>query len=586
MLILQHNKLLHPLHSSVEPPSRFNNPFYYTPDALCRQAMDELAAFLSGAPSQHFSSRPISPKFQAEIAQGKMFGVLVVEHTSPASNFSHIPPPHSSLIPLHASLSYLAGYSGQICGRSDWEDFVPAVFDYLQPDGYFKREEAEIVKINEKLKCLPRPQQWQGSRSAGKRPMFPKRRKDGESDDEYIRRRQFENAEVHRWKLRVRAEREEFEDTERQKGEKIAELKALRRQKSDALQTWLFRRFVMKNARGEEKDLIDIFQTDSQLRSNLTQRNGNQSTVSTQVLDDRNIGESSSQRSGTGIADRRLAPPAGAGECCEPKLLQYAFAHGLKPVSMAMFWWGESPRKEVRHHLQCYPACNGKCKPILRWMLQGMDVEPNPLEQDKALELEIVYEDEEICIVNKPAGMLAVPGKNGRESVQSIMRRRYPQATGPLIVHRLDMATSGLMVVAKSVEVYKDLQAQFAGHEVKKRYVAVLSKPLSKQKGNITLPLRPDMEDRPRQVVDFEFGKPALTHYEQISGCRVALYPHTGRTHQLRLHCAHKAGLDNPIKGDELYGRRADRLYLHAEQIVFRHPITGRKMEFSVAPPF
>lgn len=540
--------------------------------------MDELAAYLSGSPSQHFSSRPISPEFRAEIAQGKMFGVLVVEHSSTASD--------SSLLTHQSSLFFLAGYSGQICGRSDWEGFVPAVFDYLQPNGYFKQEEAEIVKINEKVKTLPRPQQWQGSRSAGQQPVFAKGKNDGESDEEYIRRRQFENAEVHRWKLRVRAEREAFEAAEQRKGDQIAELKALRRQKSDALQTWLFRHFVMKNARGEQKDLIDIFQTDSSTLLNPSQRKGASTSVVADGFSDKDLGKSSPQRSGNGIAAGRLVPPAGSGECCEPKLLQYAFAQGLKPVSMAMFWWGASPRKEVRHHLQCYPACNGKCKPILRWMLQGMDVEPNPLDQNKVHELEIVYEDEAICIVNKPAGMLAVPGKSHRESVQSAMRRRYPHATGPLVVHRLDMATSGLMVIAKSLDAYRDLQAQFAKHEIKKRYVAILTKPLSKKNGNISLPLRPDLEDRPRQVVDDEFGKPAYTYYEQISGCRVALYPHTGRTHQLRLHCAHKDGLDNPIKGDELYGQRADRLYLHAEHIVFRHPKTGQKMEFNIPPPF
>ncbi|MGI6242098.1 MAG: RluA family pseudouridine synthase [Prevotella sp.] len=500
-----------------------------------------------------------------------MFGVLVVEHTSSASD---------------SSLSYLAGYSGQICGRSDWEDFVPAVFDYLQPDGYFKREEAEIVKISEQLKRLPHPMRWRGSTSAGERPLFSKGKKDGESEEEYIRRRQFENAEVHRWKLRVRAEREEFEARERRKGEKIHALKTLRRQKSDALQTWLFRHFIMKNARGEEKDLIDIFQTGGNTFYLPSQKEKGQTVIDTDGLNEENSETPSSGKCASGVDAKRLTPPAGSGECCEPKLLQYAFAHGLKPVSMAMFWWGESPRKEVRHHLQCYPACNGKCKPILRWMLQGMDVEPNPLEQETAHELEIIYEDVDVCVVNKPAGMLAVPGKSRRESVQSVMRRRYPHATGPLVVHRLDMATSGLMVIAKSMEAYKDLQAQFAGHEVKKRYVAILSKELPMEKGSIALPLRPDLDDRPRQVVDFQYGKPAHTYFERISECRVALYPYTGRTHQLRVHCAHKDGLNNPIKGDELYGERADRLYLHAEHLVFRHPRTGREMKFTIPPPF
>jgi tRNA pseudouridine32 synthase/23S rRNA pseudouridine746 synthase len=569
-----------------------NNPFYYTPDALCRQAMDELVEYLSGSPSQQFSSHPVSPEFRAEIAKGKMFGVLVVEHIAPASDSSLFPlhsslsPLHSSLFPLHSSLSYLAGYSGQICGRSDWEAFVPAVFDYLQPDGYFKREEAEIVRINREIESLPRPLRWEGSSDAGEKPVFQKGKRDGESDEEYICRRQFENAEVHRWKLKVRVEREAFEARERQKADKIAALKALRRQKSDALQTWLFRHFVMKNARGEERDLISIFRAGDNLPSKPFPRRNYR-------LDDGgacSCGEGSADPSSDNLemsaGSWGAAPPSGSGECCEPKLLQYAFAHGLRPVSMAMFWWGESPKEEVRHHLQHYPACSGKCKPILRWMLQGLDVEPNPLEREGSYKLKIVYEDSCLCVVNKPAGMLSVPGKSRRESVQGVMREHCPDATGPLVVHRLDMATSGLMVIAKTMEAYKDLQRQFATREVRKRYVAVLSREPRQKEGEIALPLRPDLTDRPRQVVDFEHGKPCVTRYEVISGCRVALYPHTGRTHQLRVHCAHRDGLNNPIRGDELYGQRADRLYLHAEQLAFRHPATGETMEFEAQAPF
>lgn len=540
--------ILHPLHSSVRPHPRLNNPFYYTPDALTRQAVDELVDYLSGDPSQHFSSRPISPEFQSEIAKGKMFGVLVVEHSASPSYSSltspHPSSPHSSLFPLHSSLSYLSGYSGQIFGRSDWPDFVPAVFDYLQPDGYFKREESEIEKLTRDIEHLPLPLQWEGSSQAGEKPEFDKNRRADESHEEFIRRRQFENAELHRWKLRVRAERQDFEAREQQKADRIAALKRLRRQKSDNLQAWLFRNFVMRNARGEQRDLISLFGMDHDY------------------------------------------PPAGSGECCEPRLLQYAFAHGLRPVSMAMFWWGESPKQEVRHHLQFYPACSGKCKPILRWMLQGMDVDPNPLEQEETHELKIVYEDDTLCVVDKPAGMLSVPGKGCRESVLDVMRRRCPDATGALVVHRLDMATSGLMVVAKTAEAYRELQRQFATRSVRKRYVAILSRQPREPKGEIALPLRPDLDDRPRQVVDSMYGKPALTHYEIIDGCRVALYPRTGRTHQLRVHCAHRDGLDSPIKGDELYGRRAERLYLHAEWLAFRHPATGEEVEFTSVAPF
>ena len=558
--------LLHPLDTVAEVPRQMNNPFYYEPDAFCRQAMERLSAYLRGDASQCFLPQAIPVEFQSEIAKGKMFGVLVVE--TPADH-SLTPNETDSLgsakaVQSSEKLSFLAGYSGQICGRSDWEGFAPAVFDYLEEDGYFKRKEKEIEDISETLHtnlpsslspALPNregrnmqldtpPTGGDGGGFLLDRPVFSKARREGESSEDYIKRRQFENAELHRWKLKQRALKEQEETAKRLKDEQIKSLKTLRRQKSDELQTWLFRHFVMRNAKGDSKDLGDIF------------------------------------------AHEDKVPPAGSGECCEPKLLQYALAYGLKPVSMSMFWWGESPRQEVRHHLQTYPACNGKCKPILRWMLQGMDVMPNPLEQQSRHELRIVYDDASICVVDKPAGMLAVPGKSGIESVLSQLQLRFPDAEGPMIVHRLDMATSGLMVVAKTTTAYKVLQDQFARHEIKKRYVAELSQDLTSKQGKIILPLRPDLVDRPRQVVDEEFGKPATTYYQQITGRRVALYPFTGRTHQLRVHCAHHLGLDNPIRGDELYGERADRLYLHAERLTLRHPDTGEEMTFTAPVSF
>lgn len=519
--VIQHymNQLLHPLHGVARPPQRFNNPFGYEPDDLCRRAMAEVVDYLEGRATQRFADAEAPAAFRAEIGQGKMFGVLIVE---------------SDAEPRYG---YLAGYSGQVCGRSDWPAFVPAVFDYLQPDGHFKREEAEIVELNHAIDRLRREPLPEADGEAAPRPTFVKGRRDGESEDDYISRRQFENAELHRWKLAERGRQAATEQVRRQKEDKIRHLKTLRRGKSDALQTWLFRHFVMRNARGEARDLVDIFAP---------------------------VG----------------GAPAGSGECCEPKLLQYAFAHGLRPVSMAMFWWGESPREEVRHHLQCYPACNSKCRPILRWMLQGLDVMPDPLAQPTHHELQTVYEDEAVCVVNKPAGMLSVPGKSGRESVLSVMRQRYPEADGPLVVHRLDMSTSGLMVIAKTMAAYHHLQRQFASHAVSKRYVAVLSHDLQVERGTIRLPLRPDLADRPRQVVDEVHGRYAETRFERTGECRVALWPLTGRTHQLRLHCAHRQGLGNPIKGDALYGRSADRLYLHAEEIVFTHPTTGERVTF------
>ena len=263
--------------------------------------------------------------------------------------------------------------------------------------------------------------------------------------------------------------------------------------------------------------------------------------------------------------------------------MQYAYQQGLKPVCMAEFWWGQSTKEELRQHGNYYPACRGKCKPILTWMLEGLNVDDNP----ETLgfphhDIETVYEDDAIVVINKPSGMLSVPGRVDDYSVETVMQQRYP---GSFVAHRLDMGTSGLLIVAKDVEAYHSLQQQFIRHEVKKKYVALLERP-TQGAGMISLPLRPDPMNRPRQVVDMEHGKRAVTRYKMISDRLVALWPETGRTHQLRIHCAHPDGLGCPIKGDELYGTKADRLYLHAEQIDFTHPVTGKGMHLMCPPPF
>lgn len=322
---------------------------------------------------------------------------------------------------------------------------------------------------------------------------------------------------------------------------------------SQDLQVWLFHQYQLLNARGEVKDLVDIWQ---------------------------------SYYSRPKLRQKFPLPPGGTGDCCAPKLLQYAYQQGLKPVCMAEFWWGATTHTELRQHLNYYPACRGKCKPILTWMLQGLDVDPNPELQGVAhLELNTVYEDNDIVVVDKPSGMLSVPGRIDDYSVETVMRQRYPDA---MIVHRLDMGTSGLLIVAKSSEAYHPLQEQFIKHQVKKKYVAMLEGRGKKEEvgGTVSLPLRPDPMNRPRQMVDMEHGKRAVTDYEFLSDDLVALYPQTGRTHQLRIHCAHPDGLGRPIVGDELYGTKGDRLMLHASEIWFRHPITGQEMHLASSPPF
>ena len=333
------------------------------------------------------------------------------------------------------------------------------------------------------------------------------------------------------------------------------------RQMSQDLQLWLFRQYRMLNAKGETKDLVEIWQD---------------------------------YHCSPRIRNKYPLPPGGTGDCCAPKLLQYAYQHGLKPVCMAEFWWGESPKSEVRQHGQFYPACRGKCKPILTWMLQGLDVDPNPeVAGFPHLVPEIIFEDEVVAVVNKPSGMLSVPGRMEDYSVATWAKERWP---GALPVHRLDMWTSGLIVVAKTEEAYHHLQRQFEEHTVKKKYLAVVEGTPEKEHGIIDLPLLCDPLNRPRQVVDFERGKRAITEYRVLrtfeGGSKfftlLALWPHTGRTHQLRMHCAHSKGLGCPIVGDELYGHPLPDtpLCLQANAITFIHPASAKRMHFELPNSF
>ena len=556
-----------------------NNPLDYEPHPLCIQACKEVQEMLARRED-----------WQEEIARGKMFGVLIVENVKTDTD-----------VP---KWGYLAAYSGQIGGRSDWEDFVPAVFDYLQPDGYFKTHEAEISRINQSISHLEKDERMKEARTLIRQLQEERKRtiaayqekmKEAKAkrdsrreagnlseaeEAEMIRESQFMKAELRRLKKSLSektALETEFEDYQ----ENILRLKQLRKQLSDALQQWLFSQFRMMNQEGESKDLLEIFRDEAL-------KEYPQAAIAT-----------------SRIAALKMVPPAGSGECCEPKLLQYAYQHGYKPLQMAMFWWGESPKEEIRHHLQFYPACNGKCKPILHWMLPpsvfespasaengiGGQKGPSPKQVEMLYEqVETLYEDCELTVIHKPAGLLSVPGKDAAQpSVYALMRRKYPEATGPLIVHRLDMATSGLMIIAKTEFAYHRLQKEFLNHRVQKKYIAIISEKdiLGRdipEKGIISLPLLPDYLNRPRQIVNHEQGKEAITEYEILeridgSHLRIALYPKTGRTHQLRVHCAHQEGLNAPILGDPLYGNeKAARLYLHAEEITFEHPLTGKKI--------
>ena len=334
--------------------------------------------------------------------------------------------------------------------------------------------------------------------------------------------------------------------------------------RSRALQLWLFRQFNFLNAHGQSMNLCDIFDK-----------------------------------------ERCRIPPSGAGECCAPKLLQFAYQHHLHPVCMAEFWLGASPKGEIRYDGEYYPACQSKCKPILRHMLQGLEVDEHPLipmMREKAKEMRIIYDDEYLLAVFKPAGMLAVKGNVDAPSVESVIQETYPDVSGPLIVHRLDMDTSGIMIIAKNKDIHKALQIQFYKHEIRKRYIALLDGIVKDDKGTISLPLSPNALDRPRQMVNHEHGKDAITEYEVLERkdgrTLVAFYPLTGRTHQLRVHAASEEGLGCPIVGDRLYApskkiqdsvfkvQGSTRLFLHAESIDFTHPITGERIHLEEPADF
>ncbi len=542
--------LLHHFHTPVADiplPERFTYPFCYTPHPLCMAAAKEVQAYL-GRQGQ----------WQEELAQGKMFGVLVVQTEQ-------------------GETGYLAAFSGILAGKNVHPFFVPPIYDLLQPQGFFKIEEEQISQINARISRLEEDEEY--GRQTGqltalqqaaeealeeaklqlkavkekreerrrKAALSPDERMTPEEENALIRESQFQKAE---YKRMERAWRERTAPLQRAVSTHeacIQALKAERKARSAALQQKLFEQFSLLNYRGEVRTLCDIFEQ----------------TV-------------------------HKTPPAGAGECAAPKLLQYAYLHKWKPVAMAEFWWGESPKTEIRHHGHYYPACKGKCEPILAHMLKGLEVDENPMLkelQSTGKEPETVYEDEWLLVVDKPAGMLSVPGKGDAVSVYSLMRERYPDADGPLIVHRLDMATSGLLVIAKNKQVHRSLQAQFKDRSVRKRYIALLKGCVSPEKGTVELPLCLNPLDRPRQMVHAEYGKPALTDFEVLertnNRTRIAFYPRTGRTHQLRVHAAHPLGLHCPIIGDELYGEKAERLYLHAEELEFTHPVTGERISIT-----
>ena len=543
--------------SGISLPEKFTFPFYYQPHKLSEIAAISLQDYL--ATQTNFDHNFGLDSAQKGLVIGKMFGVLVCQNEK-------------------GDLGYLWAFSGKLANENHHKYFVPTVFDMLTEDSFFRKEEEVLNAINRTIEILENSDNYlkeldnfkktkiqaatelqnQKIRIKEQKLLRDQRRIQIESilNEEELFEFNNQLAEESKkesillkkmtkyWKLTLQT----LEEKGLVFSNELIQLKEERKAKSAALQQKLFSEYSFYNQYQEKKSLAEIF-------------NNN--------------------------------PPAGAGECAAPKLLHYAFQNDLKPICMAEFWWGQSPNSEVRQHKQFYPSCKSKCEPILMGhMLKDLEMEENPFIMNHAAgkDIEIVYEDEVMLAINKPTEFLSVPGKTISDSVYTRIKEKYPDATGPLIVHRLDMSTSGIMLIAKNETTAVQLQSQFINRTIKKRYVALLDGLLEKSHGYIDLPLRVDLEDRPRQLVCYEHGKSAQTKWKIIEvkngKTKVHFYPITGRTHQLRVHASHSLGLHTPIVGDDLYGTKSDRLHLHAEYIQFEHPISKEIMEILVEAEF
>ncbi|WP_336829121.1 RluA family pseudouridine synthase [Sphingobacterium multivorum] len=545
--------------SAIELPTRFTFPFCYEPHPLAVTAAKELQYYIET--QEDWTHNFGLDSAMEGLAIGKMFGVLVVRNQ-------------------HNELGYLAAVSGKLAGSNKHRYFVPPIFDMLEENSFFLNEEVHLNALNRKIERLENSEEladtqrnldrlkneWDKSLDElkSKLRIQKKERKETRtklkvslSDAEYellmedMRSQSLKDKQqLQRFQYDMHLALETESNHLQQLLSTITALKEERKTRSGNLQKQLFEQYNFRNAKGQRKNVVDIFHEFD-----------------------------------------TITPPAGSGECAAPKLLQYAYENQLTPLALAEFWWGCSPASEIRRHKNYYPACRKKCEPILGYMLQGLVVDPNPMQQETTLDIALpqIYEDEDIIIINKPAEFLSVPGIYVKDSVYNRILQRYPKA-GPIIIHRLDMSTSGLLVVAKNKEAHKFIQDQFIQHTIIKTYIALLDGIIEAPSGLIDLPLRVDLDDRPRQMVCSTYGKPAQTKWEKIAiennQTRIRFYPLTGRTHQLRMHAVHPNGLNTPIVGDDLYGKKANRLHLHAASITFIHPRFKKEMTFEIEPDF
>ena len=544
---------------SIEKPLKFTYPFYYEPNELGKIASLELQEHLS---ENHNWTHNFGLTKDEENPTGKMFGVLVVENES-------------------NEIGYLAAFSGKIAGVNLLDNFVPPVYDMLNNEGFFMKGQEEITKINKRVRELELDPKIKAIEKELK-----------------IKETQFEN------EIKIQKD-QNVELKKRRKNKRDKAAVDLSTQDYTKVNETLSKESILQKNRLRDlrinwKNKIEkITAKQNELTQELRLLRENRKTLSAglqnRLFDEYNfINTEGTKRSLRSIFKEtpQGIPPSAAGECAAPKLLQYAFLNKLKPITMAEFWWGAEPKSAIRKHKHFYPSCQSKCFPILNHMLTGLSVDENPLLKNlaKDKEIEIVYEDDVLVVLNKPSDLLSVPGKNIKDCVLNRMISRYPNASGPLIVHRLDMATSGIMLIAKTKEAHDHLQQQFIKRTITKRYTAILDGVIDKSSGIIDLPLRVDLDDRPRQLVCYKYGKSSRTRFEVVGieneKTRIHFYPITGRTHQLRVHASHFKGLNTPIIGDDLYGTKETRLKLHAAYIAFKHPKTNKQVRYNATENF
>ena len=564
-----------------------NNPFRYSPSPIIQELASKLIAQIDS-----------SSELNSLFSEGKMLGILRVEDRNAKEvKKENIDAP---LVHQYNSHSYLIAFSGNVAGQNLISGFVPPIYDLLDTEGYFKEEEMQISALNfkideykngeeliklraeldeiqkkkeDEIQTLKAQHTRNKAERARLRESYAKNELSiTESNDldveneilgRLIKESQFEKAEIKRRSRYYDSRIKEIETRIETSNIEIVRLSNERLVRSKALQKWIFEQYRVKNSSGIEQDIYSIFSK---------------------------VG---------------LIPPAGTGECAGPKLLNYAYNQGLRTIELAEFWYGKESVSQIRTHGCFYPACTSKCAPLLGFMLKGLDIEDDFPIEDKP---KIIYEDEDIIIVSKPSGMPSIPGKVNRVSLLEFLEKQYNQTIYP--IHRLDMDTSGIMLYGKNQSSQYIISKQFEDRIIKKTYIAKLSRPISKQEGLINLPLRPDYENRPRQMVDFSSGKEAITEFSLINNQLIRFYPKTGRTHQLRVHAAHTLGLNAPIIGDKLYGgsegkymredgdnqegsegkqlersennQKHDRLELYAESIGFYHPRTKKWETFRI----